>query len=206
MITLEELKTKWEEKQSVLPVLPEYEHVFLEKIIKDSARKHMKATMQYFWASFAFQVLVYALLIHVIITYWKDTEMRLFSIIGVLLYLPFTIMLMRKFKKMAIIRPSREENAVTSLYNYVFHQHELLRSFYKFKKWYELFLIPISAAIGIILVFKLYVPGEVDKNWTGVIITFFITILSCAVAIRSENKKSFEEPIRQLQNMLNEFR
>ncbi len=206
MISLEKLKKTWEEKQSVLPPPPAYDHASLEKIIKNRIRKHTRTTMQYFWASFALQVLVYSLLSHVIITYWKNPEMRWLSIVGVLLYIPFTIMLMRKFKKMAIATPIREENAVVSLYDYVLRQHELLSSFYKFKKWYEFFLIPISTAIGVMLTFKLYVPGGVNENWSVVIITFVITILSCAAAIYSENKKSFKGPIRQLQNMLDEFR
>lgn len=206
MLTLEELKTKWGEKQSASPGHTAYDPPSLEKIIKSRVNKHTKTSMRYFWASFTLQVLVYSLLSHVIVKYWQDTEMLYFCIGGIFLFLPFTIMLMRKFKRLASIKPSRDENAVTSLYDYILRQQAQLRSFYNFKKWYELFLIPLSSAIGVMLTFKLYVPGGVDEHWMGAITTFMITILSCMAAIHSENKKSFKEPIQQLQNILAEFR
>ncbi|MBA4058691.1 MAG: hypothetical protein C0490_28500 [Marivirga sp.] len=64
----------------------------------------------------------------------------------------------------------------------------------------------MSSAIGVILIFNLYVPGGVKGNLTGALTTFAITLLSCAIAIFSENKKSFEQPIHQLQEILDEFK
>ena len=206
MITLEELKTKWGEKQSASPGHAAYDSASLEKIIRSRVSRHTKTSLHYFWASFTLQVLVYSLLSHVIVKYWQDTVTLYFSIGGVFLFLPFTIMLMRKFKALALIKPSRDENALTSLYDYVLRQQAQLSSFYNFKKWYELLLTPLCSAIGVILVFKLYVPGGVEEHWIGAITTFMITILSCVAAIRSENKKSFKAPIQQLQNILAEFR
>src|SRR4030095_5857191 len=206
MSTLEQLKKIWEEKQSGMPDPPAYNHESLEKIVRSRLKKHTKTAMQYFWASFMLQVLVYSLLSHVIVKYRGHDEVLYFSIGGVFLFLPFTIMLMRKFKGLAKTKLSEKENAEASVYDFVLQHQTQLRSFYKFKKWYELFLTPLSAAIGVILIFKLYVPGGLDEHWTGAIITFIITVISCIIAIRSENKKSFKEPIQQLQNILDEFR
>lgn len=206
MSTLEQLKKIWEEKVSGMTGARAYDHASLEKIVKSRVKKHTKTAMQYFWASFTLQVLVYSLLSHVIVKYWGDDEILYFSIGGVFLFLPFTIMLMRKFKSLATTRLSEKQNAEASVYAFVRQHQTQLRSFFKFKKWYELFLIPLSAAIGVILIFKLYVPGGLDEHWTGAIITFIITVISCMIAIRSENLKSFQEPIRQLQNILDEFR
>lgn len=206
MITLEELKTKWTEKESAAPAQPAYDPASLEKIMKHRVHRHTKTSFQYFWASFALQVLVYSLLSHVIVKYWQDTTIVGYAIAGVLLFLPFTIMLMRKFKGLASTKLSAPGNEINTLYNYVLHQQTQLRSFYNFKRWYELILTPLSAATGIVLTFLLYVPGGVEAHWTGAIITFVVTLLSCIVAIRSENKKSFEEPIGQLQLILDEFK
>jgi len=64
----------------------------------------------------------------------------------------------------------------------------------------------LSGAIGVVLVFKLYVPGPLTQHWTGMLITFLLTIISCLLAIRSENRKSFREPLCELKTVIDEFR
>jgi len=206
MTTLEELKKKWDENKDTTSGPLAYDEVALEKIFKSRVKKHTNKAMQYFWASFVLQIIVYALLSHVIVKYWSDSEMLLFSLGGVLLFLPFTIMLMKKFKRIAATKLTGENNTGISLHQYVLRHHALLLSFYNFKKRYEHVLIPLSSAIGVFLTFKLYVPGGVQQHPAGAGITFVITLLSCAMAIRSENKKSFEQPLHQLQEILDEFK
>jgi len=206
MSTLDELKKTWGEKQSNMPGPPAHDHKSLEKIIRSRVKKNMNASFKYFWLSFTLQVLVYSLLSHVIIKYWGDKQILYLGIAGVFLFLPFTIMLMQKFKRLATTKISTEENRGAPLHDFVLRQQTLLQNFYRFKKWYELFLIPLSSAIGIIITFKLYVPGGVNEHWVTATVLFIITLISCIASIRSENKKSFKEPIRQLQNILEEFR
>ena len=206
MSILDELKKTWGEKQSSMPDPPAHDHQSLEKIIRSRVKKNMNAAFKYFWLSFTLLVLVYSLLSHVIIKYWGDRQIFYLSIAGVLLFLPFTIMLMQKFKKLATTKISIQEHSGASLHDFVFRQQTLLRNFYRFKKWYELFLMPLSSAIGIIITFKLYVPGGVVEHWVTAIIIFIITLISCMAAIHAENKKSFRKPIRQLQNILEEFK
>jgi hypothetical protein len=112
---------------------------------------------------------------------------------------------MRKFKKLVTARPWLQQNIGASLHDYVLGQQTLLRSFYNFKKWYEFFLIPLSCAIGVSLVFELYVPGGVHGHQWGAVITFLVSLASCIAAIYFENQKSFILPIKQLQNILDEF-
>lgn len=205
MSTLEELKQKWGENRSTVSGTDTYDRNTLEKIFKSRVKNNTNAAMQYFWASFALQLLVYALFSHVIIKYWSDPALRYFSIGGILLYIPFTIMLMNKFKRIARAKLTSGNNTATSLRQYLQQHRTLLLGFYNFKKRYEFFLIPISCAIGVILTFKLYVPGGVDENQIGALITFIITLFSCVAAIRSENKKSFQQPLHKLQEILDEF-
>ena len=205
MLTLDELKQRWEQNE-IATASAVYSPAALEKLIRSRVKKYTKNSMQYFWASFTLQVIVYSLLCQVIVKYWQRTEIICFAIGGILLFLPFTIMLMRKFKKLATEKPSQGENTGISLHDYVLRQETLLRSFFRFKKWYEFFLIPFSSTIGVFLVFELYVPGGVNEHWSGALVTFLITLISCGAAIYAENKKSFVQPIQQLQHILDEFK
>jgi hypothetical protein len=200
MTTFEELMKMWNENQAAPSP---YDQRSIEKIVRSRTKKHINKAMQYFWAAFTLQILVYGLLSHMMIKYGSDTETLLLSIAGVILFLTFTIMLLKKFKRLAVAKPKLSE---PSLYHYVFHQHSSLESFYSFKKRYELILIPLSSAIGVFLTFKLFVPGGVQENPTGAIITFAATLISCVLAIRSENKRNFAQPLHQLEKVMEEFK
>lgn len=203
MITLDDFKQTWNEKQASFPEQGSYNPEHLEKIVRSRVKAHTNASFQYFWASFVLQLLVYALLTHVIIKYRLNTEVLLFGIAGILLYIPFTIVLLAKFKRMA--QPIDQQRDNHSLYKSILRQRNLLSSFYRFKKIYEFFLIPLSSAIGVFVVFELYVPGGINEHWNGAVIVFVITLGSCLAAIISENRKSFRQPIHDLEVLLEEF-
>ncbi len=204
MKTLDELKENWA-AISGSSNQEAYAQPQLEKIFKSRVSKHTNASMQYFWASFTLQIIVYSLLCHVIVKYWGDTNILWLSIAGILLYVPFTVMLMQKFKQMASAKFIEGADIETSMQQYASVQYGLLKKFYRFKKRYELMLIPLSAAIGVLIMFKLYVPGGITSHPIAASVAFAITIMSCEIAIRSENIKSFEQPLAKLKSILDEF-
>lgn len=206
MTTLDELKKKWESMPGIPPNLKTYDRQTLETIFKSRLKKYKNAAMSYFWSAFVMQIIVYALLCHIIIRYWSDGEAFWLSIAGIFLFLPFTVILMRKFKAMAVTHLQEGDDPEKTLYHYVLRHHTLLLSFYRFKKVYEWILIPLASIIGIVLTFKLYVPGSIAAHPVGAAIILVITLLSCALAIRSENKKKFELPLHRLKQILDEFR
>ncbi len=199
MSVLDEWQQDW--KQGFPATQETYTQGSLQTLIKTRVRKHLQKSMQYFWASFALQILVYALLSHVIVKQWGDWQLVLFSLAGILLYVPFTVVLLRKFKQLALGSATSE----TSVYDYVQQKKKHLNGIFTFKRRYEWVLIPLSSAIGVFLVFALYVPGGITAFPMGAAITYGLTLLSCYVAIRSENKKSFIEPLAQLQQTLDEY-
>jgi len=204
MSTFEELKKMWGANPENAQVHKPYDHKTLENIIKSRTKKNMKKSMHYFWGALFLQILVYALLSHVIVKYGADTKTLFAGIAGMLLYIPLNILLMKKFKQMAILKPA-QGNSGRTLFQYILQQRALLQSFYTFKKRYELLLIPLSTGIGVFLTFKLFVPGGIEENPTGAIITFLITVAGMVASIRLENKKSFEQPLNDLNRLLDEF-
>ena len=203
MSTFENIKKIWDENQHAGLQNPVYDQETFRKIVIARTKRNINKSMQYFWAAFVLQLLVYGLLSNVIVKHWSDQQTLLFSVLGIALFIPFTVVLMKKFKQMAITKPG---NGRTSLYNYVFSQQTLLRSFYRFKRRYELLLVPVSTAIGVFLTFKLWVPGGVMAYPGGALIAFAITIASCAAAIYSENRKNFRKPLENLRQLMKEFK
>jgi hypothetical protein len=201
---LEELKKSWDEDNRRVADKTAYDRATLHKIVRSRVNTHMRSAFRYFWGAFVLQIIVYAMLCHVIVRYWGDQLIFLTGIAGLFLYLPFTVMLMKKFKALAVIRPGGHTG--DSLYEYVFRHRSLLLGFYRFKVRYELLLVPISSVIGIYLTFRIFVPGGVAAYPMGALIALAITLLSCAWAMASENKKNFKTPLRRLEEMLSEFK
>ena len=175
----------------------------LAQIVRTRTRKHLNVVMRYFWASFALQLLVYALLSHTIIKYGGDWQILMAGIAGIILFIPFTVVLMVKFKAMAVTR-LRDKPSGASIHAHVARQYELLASFFRFKKYYELLLIPIATAIGTFLTFKLYVPGGVFAYQGAAWLIFGVALIGCIAAIKKENKKSFEQPLKELRQIKEE--
>ncbi|RDC63648.1 hypothetical protein [Adhaeribacter pallidiroseus] len=205
MLDMTELKNKWNQSHTTLPATETYDPASFQKIMVSRIRKQRYNSMQYFWASLVLQIIVYAMLSHVALKYWSDTVLLGVAIGCALLYVPFTIMLLRKFKQLAVLQLGEKHTAGFSIYEYVHRQHALLSSFYTFKKRYELVLIPLSSAILIWVFFRIYLPGGVMAHPVGAIICMLITLASCAAAIVAENKKRFQQPLTQLQQILNDL-
>jgi len=203
MKTLEEMKRKWNERHDDPNDSNKYNQETFEHLIRSRVNKHTNTAMRYFWASFALQILVYALLSHVIVNYWPNIEILGLGVAGILLYIPFTVVLLRKFK--AIATTNFGVDGSTSMYRHVNQKYTRLKSFYRFKNQYELMLIPLSSIIGIVIIFNLYVPGGVLAHLHGAGLILAFTLASCILAIRSENKKRFEIPLHHLKEILREF-
>jgi hypothetical protein len=203
---MEQLKNKWAQRNTSFTAAGSYDQATLQKIIKSRIGKQQHISMQYFWASLTLQIIVYALLTHVAIKYRADTAVLGVAFFCMMLYIPFTIMLLRKFKRMAVLKMEGQHAAGLPIYEYVMQQHELLVSFYSFKRKYELFLIPLSSAILIWIFFRIYLPGGITTYPIGAFLCFLFTLGSCIAAIVAENKKRFKRPIYQLEEILQDLK
>ena len=206
MSTIDQLKKDWSAAHSSTTVA--YDSATFSKIIRSRVKKHTHTAMQYFWASFTLQLIVYALLSHVIVRYWSDRSIVLPAILGVLAFIPFTIVLMKKFKAIATARPGASHESLVGgapLKEYIMMRRDLLSSFYRFKRWYEFILIPLASAIGVYIVFELYIPGGVAEHQWNAFVVLLITLTSCAWAIARENRRNFKEPLVRFDEVLAEF-
>lgn len=198
-----ELKEIWKNQGTALPQ-HRYDPPSFQKLVRLRMKTHTNKVMKYFWSSFALEMAVFALLCHVVVRYWNDeSPLFIVSLIGIVLHIPFTYMLMKKFKAMAVTRAG--DGSTSSLYQWVRKRHDLLNSFYRFKRNYERFLIPLSTMIGCYLVFELYIPGDGLGYWNVFWVMVVITIISCGVVLKRENREHFEEPLHQYRMLLAEL-
>jgi hypothetical protein len=204
MPILDDLKQKWDVEKPASEDAAPYDAATLNHIIQTRMKKHNNMIFRYFWATFTLQIMVYALLSHVIIRYGADTNTLLLSLLGFGVTVPFTVIMLKRYKQMAANRPDGTSEA--SIYSYVKQQRNWLTSFYSFKIRYELMLIPLLSAIGVILVFNLFFPGGVLAFPMAAIITYLLTLLSCFLAIRDENKRYFIRPLQELQGILEDYK
>ncbi len=177
----------------------------LEKIYRNRSGKQKNLVMQYFWAAFTYHLIVYALLSHLIIRYWTDTELTLAGFAGLLMFIPFTWMLMNKYKRMAVAKPGNNGDAGAMLKDYLQHQHQLLQEFFRFKNRYEIFLVPLSCGLLTWIIFQLFLPGGVAGFPVAAILLFLLSAGACTLAIRAENRRNFMVPLKNYQEMIMEM-
>jgi hypothetical protein len=202
MITLDDLKKQWSVNSTDTDT-EKYNEESIKSVINKMMKKQNNTIMKYFWGSFTLQIIVYAMLSHVIVRYWGNVQVVIGSILGIIIFMPFTWIMMKKFKKLAIAKSNGA--SMQSIRQYVEHQRTILSGFFKFKIHYEWVLIPLSSALGVWLVFELFFPGGVEAFINGALITYALTLISCYAAIRSENRKRFIEPLNQMDEILREY-
>lgn len=205
MQNMEQLKKCWKENKAKAKDEELISQSSLEKLLKSKVNEQKNVSLHYFWAYLTFQIIVYGLLSYVIITHWGENDILLISLLCLLLYAPFTIVLFLKFKRMAMLYSNENDAFGLPVAEYVQQHHALLSSFFTFKKRYELMLIPFSSAIMVWIIFRIYVPGGVVTYPIAALLLFILTIGACAAAIYAENKRNFREPLDLLEEILKDI-
>ena len=205
MSTLDDLKEKWCQSRTAFtaPRPSAYTLESLHSLVRKRVKKQNNMIFRYFWSAFTLHNIVYALLGFVILKYGSDPIIFILSVAGLITLIPFTVFMMKRYKALAVGKLSRDSN--TSIYEYVSRQRNLLLDFFLFKKRYDMFLLPICSAIGVILTFELFFPGGIQEFIQEAFVVFALTMLSCVLVIATENQKSFIQPLNELQAILDEY-
>lgn len=205
MKNLDELKEKWL-LEAVQPLSTEpINKDAWENIIEAQVKKQRGISFQYFWASLAYQIIVYGFLTYTLLIYGKDTLVLLPGVVCFLLFIPFSLMLLLKFKQMAIGREGGKVVMDNAIKDYIEKQYTLLNSYYKFKTRYEIFLVPITSAVFVWIFFQLYIPGGVMAYPIISGALFLFILIACTAAIVAENKRNFKKPLGKLSQILNDL-
>jgi len=199
MKSLDEAKKCWSEsKENKQVELPGDE---VKQIIRQRIRKEKKVLFEYFWASYIWQFIIYVAMTNMIIRFWGDLRIVVVSLVGILMYIPFTIVFIKKFTKMS----GKTNGSFQSLRSNLKLQWNKMNEFFVFKRRFDWLGIPVSCFILTVIIFKLWVPGGWEEHLTGALIVYLFAIIAFLIATVIENRKRFKKPLYKLSLIIKEI-
>lgn len=205
METLEEMKKLWNESKfadSCATLTPEY----ADQLVAGRIKKIKSGFREYFWASFVYQNLVYASLAFLIVRYFNNTNIVILSIAGIVLYLPFTIIFMKKFKSAFLQNSGGEAFSNDDIYLNIRNSYKRMSEFLKFKNRFDWVMIPLNCILIVVINFILFVPGGIKAYPLAAVVLLIVWLVIFIIAIHYENRKKFREPLRQMETILEDFK
>ena len=206
METFEEIKKVWCENKFSASVNESVSSAFVNQIIAKQMKKEKRVISNYFWASFFYQNLVYGFLTFLALRYMSRTDIVFLSILGIVIYIPFTILFMRKFSTLFHSHNKESDFSNENIAFNIENTHRRLLEFFRFKKVFDWIAVPVSCFVIVSFTFILYVPGGIEANPVPVILLFFVWLGLFVIAIRIENKRTFIGPLHELKSILDELK
>ena len=201
METFDPVRNFWQNNSNQQSKEPALNKEDVEKVIKSRIKKESKIFAEFFWASLAFQIFIYSFACFLILKFWGDPLITGLCAGGALLYIPFTIILMQKFK--AVYKPMGDRSG--NMQTHARNQYKLLTQFFRFKKGFDLVAIPVNSLVVVGVLFMIYVPGGIVANLGIAMAGFLVMLFVYGIAAWSENKKHFVKPLRQYELILDDM-
>ena len=173
----------------------------LQTIIASRVRKEFKTVSEFVWAAVVYQIILYSFLTRTLVRHWGDTQTMLLCLAGAALYIPLTVALIRRVKRLFA-----RGSAVPDVLHKVEGEYLRLRDFFQFKKRMDWIGVPVSCAIIVLVTFTLFVEGGVMRSPATSLVFFAVWVGMSVMAIRAENRKRFILPLRRLEQVLGDLK
>src|ERR1051325_5897638 len=148
----------------------------LQAIISSSVRKELKSVSEFVWAAIVYQIILYSFVTHTLIRHWGDMQIMLLCLTGGAFYIPLTVALIRRIRKL-YCRPSEVPGSpVPDVFRKVEGEYARLADFFHFKKRMDWIGVPVSCAIIVVVTFTLFVEGGVTGNPLGSLMVFSVCV------------------------------
>lgn len=175
------------------------------EVIRLRIKSERKMIMQYYWSSFIYQMILYALATHLMITNWGNLPVMALCIGIITLYVPFTFIQRARFKKLCLHSPGSANAFSNTLSSYVNGQYKMLSSFYRFKIWYDRLVVPVILLLIVALIYCVYVPGGLAQHLPGAIVVYLLILSGFLLVLHSENRKRFKEPLQEMRLIMEDL-
>ncbi|MBL0742059.1 hypothetical protein [Chryseolinea lacunae] len=170
--------------------------------IRKRLAQERRTVMEYFWAVFVYHIILYALATHVVIKFYGNTLVMILASACAVLHVPFTMVLLKKFKAMCVARAAETAHEVSA---YVAQQYEQVQAFFILKKRFDLISIPVTCGCMAATIFEGYVPGGIANNVLATLVVFALLFGAFVWATRLDNRKRFEKPLVHLDMIMKDF-
>jgi hypothetical protein len=201
METFDDMKNVWNKGRSEIADSAALDWNAMDKYIAAGMKKVRSSMMKFFWGTFVYHIVIYALLTHVFIRSFGDGKLMFISLAGILLYAPFTAFMIKKFKMMC----NPDSDSGKNVKQFLSYQHKQLNDFYRFKKWFDWLGVPATALILVLIIFSLYVTGGPVAHPVAIVLSTIAVIAVLVPFIRSENLKGFVEPLNKLESLIDDM-
>lgn len=206
MENFDEIRKLWNENKVVEKSNNPVSQDYADHLISNHIRKVKSNFREYFWTSFIYQNLVYACLVFLIVRYFGRPDIVILSAAGIILYVPFTIVFMKKFRSAFLLNKEGVEFSDDNIYLNIKNSYTRISEFFRFKKRFDWVIVPLNCVLIVVINFILFVPGGIMANIPAGILLLAVWHAIFIFAIRIENKKKFSEPLHQLESVLDDFR
>ena len=201
-----EIEKVWKEGKAREESLAPLTGKDLQAIISSRVRKELKTVSQFVWAAIAYQIILYSFLTHTLVRHWGDIQTMLLCLAGAALYIPLTVALLRRVKKLYRCPSEALGSAVPDVFHKVEGEYARLADFFQFKKRMDWIGVPVSCAIIVLVTFTLFVKGGVEGNPRASVALFALWIGMSLIAIQAENRKRFVSPLLHLEQILDDLK
>jgi len=205
MKSLEEMQKCWKEQKDIHGNALVLSDTMLTKLIRSGIKKEQKMVWEYCIASGFWQWLVYASLTHFIIRFWGDWQFMISCFAVILLYIPFTMMFIRKFRNMRMITFNKSSLQSQDIYATLKIQYKMLNDFFVFKKRFDWLNVPLCCFIIVMILYKYGMIPSFKENIGASAIIFLIYALLFIIAIYIENRKRFKVPLEKMEMVIKEM-
>jgi len=178
----------------------------MQAIIASRVKKQRKTVSEFVWAAVVYQIILYSFLTRTLVRNWGDTQSMLLCLAGAALYIPLTVVLIRRVRKLFGRRVEELGVAVPDMLHKVEGEYRRLGEFFQFKKRMDWIGVPVSCAIIVLVTFTLFVHGGVTGNPVASLALFGVWVGMSVMAIHAENKKRFILPLRHLEEVLGDLK
>jgi hypothetical protein len=199
MDTLDNLKQLWLQDSQETNTDNTLNIETMKKIIKPQIKKEQNYIKEYLLAFAVWQILVYAALSHFIVRYWADQQFALCCAIGILSFIPYSIIFHRHVNSVRLRAFKNPDAPLSDMQADLSDQITQVSSYFGFKKKFDYIGIPVISFVMMAIMMKV---SPVPHTFTAGAITFGITLAIMAWTTYVQNKNNFELPLAKLRLIL----
>lgn len=182
--------------------------VIKEELLKDLVSMHLQQERQlllsYVIKTSVWIFLVTAVFGHLVVRFWGEWPIVCLSLAGLLIYIPFTAMFMRRFKSFYGLQGTQIAQDL-SVYEALQQKKADILRFYQFKKLFDFLMIPVCCMLIMLLINRYSFAAPLSVHLTFNLIVLLLALGSFSWATVLDNRRYFKHPLMKIEEVLRDM-